>query len=106
MQVTLSGHHVNITDALRNYVNDKMEKIERHCDQVTSAQVILSVDKLDQKAEANVHVAGNDIFADAVNQDMYAAIDAMVDKLDRQVKKHKEKLNDKHRAEKPRDYSA
>lgn len=106
MQFTLSGHHVDITDALRNYVHEKLERIERHFDRVTSAQVILSVDKLDQKAEATIHVTGNDLHADAVHTDMYAAIDAMTDKLDRQIKKHKEKLTDKHRNDKPRDYSA
>ena len=106
MQVTISGHHVDITDALRNYVHEKMERIERHFDRVTSVQIILSVEKLNQKAEANMHVAGNDIFADAVNEDMYAAIDALTDKLDRQIKKHKEKQADKHRNDKPRDYSA
>jgi len=106
MQITISGHHIDITDALRNYVHEKLERIERHFDRVTSAQVILSVEKLNQKAEANIHVAGNDIFADAVNPDMYAAIDALTDKLDRQIKKHKEKIMDKHRNDKQRDYSA
>jgi putative sigma-54 modulation protein len=106
MQITISGHHIDITDALRHYVHEKLERIERHFDRATHAQIILSVDKLDQKAEANIHVAGNDIFADAVNPDMYAAIDALTNKLDRQIKKHKEKIADKHRSEKPRDYSA
>ncbi|MDX1604827.1 MAG: ribosome-associated translation inhibitor RaiA [Candidatus Competibacterales bacterium] len=106
MHITLSGHHVDITDALRDYVHEKLERIERHFDKVTGAQVILSVEKMTQKAEATVHVAGNDLFADAEHQDMYAAIDGLVDKLDRQIKKHKEKLNDKHRQDKSRDYSA
>ena len=106
MQITISGHHVDITDALRNYIHDKLDRIERHFDRVTSAKIILSVEKLNQKAEANIHIAGNDIFADAVNEDMYAAIDALADKLDRQIKKHKEKTADKNRNEKPRDYSA
>lgn len=104
MQIKLSGHHVEITPALQGYVNDKLERIERHFDNVTSAQVILSVDKLVQKAEITIHVAGNELFADAVDEDMYAAIDALSDKIDRQIKKHKEKLTDKHRSEKARSY--
>jgi putative sigma-54 modulation protein len=104
MQIKLSGHHVEITQALHDYVHDKLERIERHFDNVTSAQVILSVEKLNQKAEATIHVAGNEIYADAVDEDMYAALDALIDKIDRQIKKHKEKLTDKHRSEKARSY--
>jgi putative sigma-54 modulation protein len=100
----LSGHHVEITPALHDYVHDKLERIERHFDNVTSAQVILSVEKLRQKAEATVYVAGNEIFADAVDEDMYASLDALIDKIDRQIKKHKEKVTDKHRGVKVRDY--
>jgi putative sigma-54 modulation protein len=92
MQVNLTGHHVDITDALRTYVEEKIARLERHFDHVTNVHVILGVEKLDRKAEATVHVAGADVFADAVHQDMYAAIDALVDKLDRQVIRHKEKL--------------
>ncbi len=106
MQFTLSGHHVEITEALRNYVNEKLVKIERHFDRMTSAQVILSVEKLEHKAEATVRVAGSDLYADAIHADMYAAIDALADKLDRQIKKYKDKITDKHRDDKPRDYSA
>jgi putative sigma-54 modulation protein len=102
MQINLTGHHVDITQALRDYVNDKLERVERHFDSVTHAHVVLSVEKLRHKAEAAIHVAGNDIFADAVDADMYAAIDALSDKLDRQIKKHKEKLTDRHRADKAR----
>ena len=93
MQIKLSGHHVEITQALHDYVHDKLERrIERHFDNVTSVQVILSVEKLRQKAEATIHVAGNEIYADAVDEDLYAAIDALSDKIDRQIKKHKEKM--------------
>lgn len=99
MHIILSGHHVEITDALRQYVNTKMEKLERHFDNVTDVHVVLSVEKLRHKAEATVHIAKSDLFADATEEDMYAAIDALVDKLDRQIKKHKEKLTDHHRAE-------
>lgn len=104
MQIKLSGHHVEITQALHDYVHDKLERIERHFDNVTSVQVILSVEKLRHQAEATIHVAGNEIFADAVDEDMYAALDALIDKIDRQIKKHKEKLTDKHRDEKARSY--
>ena len=91
MQLSLTGHHVDITDALRSYVEEKLQKLERHFDHVTNVHVILSVEKLNQKAEATVHVSGADVYADSIHEDMYAAIDALVDKLDRQVLKHKEK---------------
>lgn len=92
MQVNLTGHHVEITDALRAYVDEKIARLERHFDHVTNVHVILSVEKLVRKAEATVHAAGADVFADATHADMYAAIDALVDKLDRQVIRHKEKI--------------
>jgi len=97
MQLSLTGHHVDITDALRNYVEEKLQRLERHFDHVTNVHVILSVEKLNQKAEATVHLSGADVFADASDTDMYAAIDALVDKLDRQVIKHKEKVKNHHR---------
>ena len=105
MQINLTGHHVDITQALRDYIHGKLARIERHFENVTSVHVILSVEKLRQRAEATIHVTGNDIFADAVDEDMYAAIDALIDKIDRQIKKHKEKLTDRHRGEKVRSYS-
>ena len=92
MQVNLTGHHVDITDSLRAYVDEKIAKLERHFEHVTNVHVILSVEKLNRKAEATVHVSGADVFAESVHEDMYAAIDSLVDKLDRQVLKHKEKL--------------
>lgn len=94
MQISLTGHHVDITDALRNYVDTKFERLERHFDRVTNVHVILTVEKQRHKAEATMHLNGADLFADAEKEDMYAAIDGLVDKLDRQVKKHKEKLID------------
>ncbi|MGD2082083.1 MAG: ribosome-associated translation inhibitor RaiA [Chromatiales bacterium] len=94
MQISLTGHHVEVTDALRSYVDSKLERLERHFDHVIDVHVILSVEKLDQKAEATIKLNGASVFADATHQDMYAAIDGLVDKLDRQVKKHKEKLTD------------
>ena len=106
MQINLTGHHIEITPALRDYVHGKLERIERHFENVTSVHVILSVEKLRHKAEATIHVAGNDIYADAIEEDMYASIDGLVDKIDRQIKKHKEKLTDKHRDEKVRNYSS
>ena len=92
MQLSLTGHHVELTDSLRNYVDEKFERLERHFDHVTNVHVVLSIEKLQKKAEANVHVSGADVFAVSNHEDMYAAIDSLVDKLDRQVIKHKEKL--------------
>ena len=99
MKINLTGHHVELTDPLRDYVNSKMDRLERHFDQVTDTHVVLSVEKLRHKAEATMHISGGKIFADAEQENMYAAIDALVDKLDRQVKKHKEKITDHHRSE-------
>lgn len=91
MQITVSGHHVDVTPALRDYVNNKLGKLQRHFDNITNTDVTLSVEKLIQKAEATVHVAGADLFATCESEDMYAAIDSLTDKLDRQLIKHKEK---------------
>jgi len=92
MQVNITGHHVDLTDALRDYVNEKLARLERHFDKVMDVHVILTVEKLNQKAEATMHLSGNDIHAEAVTEDMYASIDGLVDKLDRQIVKHKEKV--------------
>ena len=92
MNINLSGHHVEVTSSLREYVNTKFSKLERHFDQINSVQVILTVEKLDQKAEASIHMNGSDVFASAINTDMYASIDTLVDKLDRQILKHKGKV--------------
>ena len=91
MQMTISGHHLDLTDPIREYVITKLSKLERHYEQITSTSVILSVDKLQQIAEATVHVSGGELFANAEHEDLYAAIDALTDKLDRQLIKHKEK---------------
>jgi putative sigma-54 modulation protein len=99
MQLNITGHHVDITDSLRNYIEEKMQRLERHFDHVTNVHVILSVEKVRRKAEATLHINGANLFAEATDEDMYAAIDAMVDKLDRQILKHKEKLTDHHRNE-------
>ena len=91
MNLNLTGHHVEITPAMRDYVTSKLARITRHFDNVIDVNVVLSVEKLRQKAEANVHVRGKDIFVEADGADMYASIDNLVDKLDRQILKHKEK---------------
>lgn len=91
MQINISGHHLEITDALRNYVDEKFAKLERHFDQITSIQVILSPEPQSHKAESTILIGGADLFATAKATDMYAAIDALTGKLDRQILKHKEK---------------
>ena len=92
MQVTIVGHHVEVTDALRTYVTDKMDHIKRLEDYVKFINVILTVENKDQKAEAKVSVKGEELYAEAYAESMYAAIDALADKLERQLVKHKEKL--------------
>jgi putative sigma-54 modulation protein len=92
MQLNITGHHVDLTDSMRDYVNTKFEKLERHFDHITNVQVTLTVQNLRQEAEATVKLSGGELFAKAENDDMYAAIDSLIDKLDRQVIKHKEKL--------------
>ena len=91
MQITVSGHHVDVTPALREYVNNKLNRLQRHFDNITNTDITLTVEKLIQKAEGTVHVAGADLFAASESEDMYAAIDLLADKLDRQLIKHKEK---------------
>ena len=95
MQVNLSGHHVDITDSMRNYVNEKIAKLDRHFDNALDINIVLTVEKQRHKAEATLHVSGGNLYADDVQEDMYAAIDGLVDKLDRQGKKHKEKQNNR-----------
>lgn len=97
MNLTITGHHLEVTPAIREYVGTKLDRVIRHFDHVTSVTVILSVEKLLQKAEVTLHVRGKDIFVEASNEDMYAAIDLLIDKLDRQVLKHKEKAGDHSR---------
>ncbi len=99
MQINITGHHVDITAALRAYVEDKFERLERHFDNMTNVHVILEVVKERQKAEATIHVSRGQVYADSEDENMYAAIDSLTDKLDRQIKKHKEKLKNHHRGE-------
>lgn len=96
MQLSVTGHHIDVTESLKYYVSSKIEKIERHYDLVTDVHCILKVEKLRHTAEATVKVNGGKIYADSTDEDMYAAIDSLVDKLDRQVRKYKEKLVDHH----------
>ena len=101
MNLTISGHHLDITPALREYVLTKLERVTRHFDQVVDVTVLLSVEKLTekerrQKAEVTLHVKGKDIFIEQSSEDMYAAVDQLMDKLDRQVCRHKDKLQDHH----------
>jgi putative sigma-54 modulation protein len=98
MNLNITGHHVEVTPAIRDYVTSKLDRVIRHFDNVTSISVILSVEKLRQKAEVTLHVRGKDIFVESDNGDMYAAIDNMTDKLDRQVLKYKQK-NQEHNHE-------
>ncbi len=92
MQVTIDGHHVEVTDSMADYIRGKLSRIERHFDHVVDVHVVVAVEKQRHKAEATVHVAGNTLHAHSENDDMYAAIDLLLDKLDRQVVKHKEKI--------------
>jgi putative sigma-54 modulation protein len=89
MNLSISGHHLSVTPSIREYVLLKLERIRRHFDQVIDVNVVLAVDKLIQKAEITIHVKGKELFAKATDSDMYAAIDALIDKLDRQVAKYK-----------------
>jgi putative sigma-54 modulation protein len=91
MNLHLSGHHLDITPAIRDYLTSKLDRIKRHFDEVIDVSVILSVEREQRRAEASVHVSGKDLFAESQDPDMYAAIDLLVDKLDRQIVKHKEK---------------
>lgn len=96
MDLQISGHHVDMTDALKDFVTNKMQRLERHFDHLIDSSVILSVEKLRHKAEATLHVSGATLFAENVEEDMYAAIDGLIDKLDRQICKFKEKRKDHH----------
>ncbi len=91
MNLNVTGHHLEITPAIREYLSSKLERLTRHFDHVIDISVILSVERTQRKAEASVHVRGRDLFAESQDTDMYAAIDSLIDKLDRQIVKHKEK---------------
>ena len=99
MRIEISGHQIDVTPALRDYVQSKLERLTRHSDHLHDGHVILSVEKLQQKAEATFSLSGRSLHAESVAEDMYAAIDLLADKLDRQVLKHKEKLTGRPRGE-------
>ena len=101
MNLTISGHHLEVTPALRNYVTTKLDRITRHFEQVVDIKVLLTVEKQKEKerrqrAECKIHVKGNDLFAESSHEDLYAALDELVDKLDRQVWRHKSRMQDHH----------
>lgn len=99
MQISITGQHMDVTPALRDYVETKFQRLERHFDQITNVHFILTIEKERHKAEATVSVSRGELFADTEQESMYAAIDDLMDKLDRQLKKHKEKLTDHRRSE-------
>ncbi|MGH1541150.1 MAG: ribosome hibernation-promoting factor, HPF/YfiA family [Arenicella sp.] len=99
MQLSISGHQLDLTDSLKHYITEKMEKIERHFDHVNTINVVLHVDKIRHEAEATVDAKGVSIHANAESDNMYSAIDALVNKLDSQVLKHKDKMVNHHRNE-------
>lgn len=106
MNLTISGHHLEVTPALRSYVTAKLDRITRHFDQLVDVKVLLTVENQKEKdrrqrAECNIHVKGSDMFAESSHEDLYAAVDELVDKLDRQVGRHKEKVKD-HQHEAPK----
>ena len=104
MNLSVSGHHLEVTAAIRTYVHAKLERVSRHFDHVIDAHVILTVEKLRQKAEVTLHVPGRDLHCECENADLYAAIDLLADKLDRQVLRYKDKLQDKSKVQdKPAD---
>ena len=98
MNLTVTGRHVDVTSSMRNYVSDKMERLQRHSENLFGIHVILTVEKLRQKAEATIDVAGTRLYADETREDMYTAIDLLADKLDRQLIRHKEKLKTRRHA--------
>ena len=109
MNLTISGHHLEVTPALRGYVTQKLDRIMRHFDQVVDVRVLLSIENQKEKqgrqrAECNIHVKGSDLFAECASEDLYAAVDELVDKLDRQVVRHKDRLQDHQHPSVKRDY--
>ena len=99
MQLDITGHHIDVTPLINDYIKDKVTRLKRHFDEVLNIHVILEVQKQSNKAEASIFVSGNHIFAVGDGHDMYAAIDSLADKLDRQILKHKERIRSHHRNE-------
>ena len=94
MNLQISGHHLEVSPAIRDYVSQKLQKVTRHFDHIIDIHVVLSVEKLNQKAEVTLHVPGKDIFVESIDPNLYAAVDDITDKLDRQVQKYKQKIQD------------
>ena len=92
--INITGHHIEITPALRTYVSSKFDRLHKRGEHITSINVTLEVNKLQQIAKANLHVRGADFHATSQDEDMYAAIDALVDKLARQIRAHRETVTD------------
>lgn len=101
MNLHLTGHHLQITPAIRDYIDSKLERISHHLDRAIDVNIILSVEKLQQKVEATVRIPGKDVFCESTDADMYAAIDSLIDKLERAIRKHREKNLSQRHAEKP-----
>jgi putative sigma-54 modulation protein len=99
MQIDITGHQLDVTTSIRDYFNTKFERIKRHFDQVINVHAILSVEKINHKAEATMNVNGKTLFAESTEEDLYAAIDLLIDKLDKQVRRHKDKITNKHRGD-------
>jgi putative sigma-54 modulation protein len=99
MQIDITGHQLDVTTSMKDYFNSKFTRIKRHFDQVINVHAILSVEKIHHKAEATMHINGKTLFAESVEEDLYAAIDLLIDKLDKQVRRHKDKITNKHRGE-------
>ena len=99
MKIELTGQHIDVTPSLHDHVHEKFKRLERHFDRVINAHIVLSVEKQRHHAEASLLVSQNTIFAESTSEDMYAAIDQLIDKLDRQIVKHKEKTKDHHKHE-------
>lgn len=97
MQTQITGRKVEVTPAIRTYIEEKIKKLSRHFNNITQTHIILSVDHARQRAEATIHIPGFELFAESEEKDMYAAVDLLVDKLDRQIVKHKEKMKE-HKA--------
>ena len=102
MNLNVSGHHIEVTPAILDYVRSKLERVYRHFDHVIDAHVILTVDKIRQKAEVTLHVRGKDLHCESEQDDLYAAIDLLADKLDRQVLRYKDKRYEKRAVPRPR----
>lgn len=99
MRIEISGQQIDVTPALHDYVHTKLQRLDRHSEDLLDAHVVLSVEKLEHRAEATINASGRALHADSVAENMYAAIDLLSDKLDRQVVKHKEKVSDHHRGD-------